>query len=103
MTAYRTESPYPQDAAMSEEQERAEALLPAPPHAEMDERPLAQYRIHPAARYFRRGPWENAAVVLIGLGVLMLMQPFSMTLFTGSFLTILAGTAMFVIVSHFAE
>ena len=54
-------------------------------------------------RYFRRGPWENFAVVLIGLGIVMLMQPYSMTLFTWSFLTVLAGTAMFVIVSHFPE
>ena len=54
-------------------------------------------------RIFRRGPWEAAAVVLIALGILMLMQPFAMALFTWSFLTILAGTAMFVIVSHFPE
>ena len=33
----------------------------------------------------------------------MLMQPFSLTLYTWSFVTILAGTAMFVIVSHFPE
>jgi hypothetical protein len=103
MTARRHEGPYAQDATLSAEQERAEALLPLPPHSDMDQPPLAQYRIHPAARFFRRGPWENAAVVLIGLGVVMLMQPFSMTLFTWSFLTILAGTVMFVIVSHFAE
>ena len=33
----------------------------------------------------------------------MLMQPFSLPLYTWSFVTILAGTAMFVIVSHFPE
>jgi 4-hydroxybenzoate polyprenyltransferase len=55
------------------------------------------------ARFFRRGPWENLAVVLIGLGIVMLMQPYVMTLFTWSFVTILVGTAMFVIVSHFPE
>ena len=54
-------------------------------------------------RYFRRGPWENAAIVLIALGIVMLMQPFALSLFTWSFVTILAGTAMFVIVSHFPE
>jgi hypothetical protein len=54
-------------------------------------------------RYFRRGPWENAAVVVIALGIVMLMQPFALSLFTWSFVTILAGTAMFVIVSHFPE
>jgi hypothetical protein len=79
------------------------ADLPEPPRADMDERPLVQYRTHPAARYFRRGPWENAAVGLIGIGILMLMQPFALSLFTWSFVTILAGTAMFVIVSHFPE
>jgi hypothetical protein len=55
------------------------------------------------ARLFRRGPWENVAVVLIGLGIVMLMQPYVMALFTWSFVTILVGTAMFVIVSHFPE
>ena len=55
------------------------------------------------ARFFRRGPWENSAVALIGLGIVMLMQPYAMTLYTWSFVTILAGTAMFVIVSHFPE
>jgi hypothetical protein len=99
----RGESPYSQDATLTVEQERAEKLLPAPPHAAMSERPLVQYKIHPAARFFRRGPWENAAVVLIALGIVMLMQPYSMTLYTWSFVTILAGTAMFVIVSHFPE
>ncbi len=57
----------------------------------------------PFARFFRRGPWENAATVLIAAGVVMLMQPVSMTLFTYSFAVILAGTVGFVIVSHFPE
>jgi hypothetical protein len=99
----RHESPYSRDATLSDEEERVEGLLPEPPHSAMSERPLVQYRIHPAARYFRRGPWENAAVVLIALGIVMLMQPHSMALYTWSFLTILVGTAMFVIVSHFPE
>jgi hypothetical protein len=51
----------------------------------------------------RRGPWENIATVVIGIGVVMLMQPFSMTLYTYSFLTTLVGTAMFIIVSKFPE
>jgi len=55
------------------------------------------------ARLFRRGPWENAATVLIAVGVLMLMQPFALELFTWSFVTILTGTVLFVIVSHFPE
>jgi hypothetical protein len=54
-------------------------------------------------RIFRRGPWENTAIVLIALGIVMLMQPFAMVLYTWSFVTILAGTALFVVVSHFPE
>jgi hypothetical protein len=84
-------------------QERVADELPPPPHAAMDQRPLAQYEVHPAARYFRRGPWENAATIIIALGVIMLMQPFSMFLYGWSFATILFGTAMFVIVSHFVD
>ncbi len=52
-------------------------------------------------RLFRRGPWENAATALIAGGVLMLCQPFSLTLYSYSFTTILAGTLMFVVVSKF--
>lgn len=51
----------------------------------------------------RRGPWENLATVIIALGVLMLLQPLSITLFTWSFVTTLAGTVMFIIVSKFPE
>ena len=52
---------------------------------------------------FRRGPWEMLATILIALGVVMLMQPFAMVLFTYSFLVTLIGTVMFIIVSHFPE
>ncbi len=51
----------------------------------------------------RRGPWEVVATVLIGLGVVMLMQPLSATAYAYSFVTILAGTVLFAIVSHFPE
>jgi hypothetical protein len=51
----------------------------------------------------RRGPCEAVAIALIGLGVLMLMQPFSLDLYSYSFVTILAGTLGFVIVSHFPD
>jgi len=54
-------------------------------------------------RWFRRGPWEMAAMLLIGLGVVMLMQPVSLWLYGQSFLVILVGTLGFVIVSHFPE
>ena len=52
---------------------------------------------------FRRGPWENLATILIAVGTFMLMQPFMLELFTYSFVTILTGTVMFIIVSHFPE
>jgi hypothetical protein len=53
--------------------------------------------------HLRRGPWEMVATVLIGLGVAMLMQPFAQVLYTWSFLVTLAGTVMFIIVSHFPD
>jgi hypothetical protein len=49
----------------------------------------------------RRGPWEGVATIVIAAGILMLMQPLALSLYTYSFLTILAGTVLFVIVSHF--
>ncbi len=52
---------------------------------------------------FRRGPWEALASALIGIGILMLMQPFVLALYTYSFIVILTGTLMFLIVSHFPE
>ncbi len=52
-------------------------------------------------RLFRRGPWENLATALIAAGVVMLCQPFWLTLYTYSFATLLAGTLMFVVVSKF--
>jgi hypothetical protein len=61
---------------------------------------------HHASRWslrLRRAPCEAAAMALIGLGVLMLMQPLSLNLYSYSFVTILAGTLGFVIVSHFPD
>jgi len=51
----------------------------------------------------RRGPWENLATIVIALGVLMLLQPLSLTLYTWSFATMLLGTVMFIVVSKFPE
>ena len=42
-------------------------------------------------------------MVLIALGIAMLMQPFSLTVYGWSFLVILIGTFGFVIVSHFKD
>ena len=52
---------------------------------------------------FRRGPWEMLATILIALGVIMLMQPFAIGLYSYSFIVTLVGTVMFIIVSHFPE
>ena len=54
-------------------------------------------------RVFRRGPWENVATVLIGAGIIMLMQPLWLDLYSNSFATILTGTVMFIIVTKFPE
>lgn len=63
----------------------------------MHDAPKSKFRI------FRRGPWEMAATILIALGVIMLMQPFALVLYTYSFAVTLAGVVMFVIVSKFPE
>jgi hypothetical protein len=52
---------------------------------------------------FRRGAWEMLASILIAMGVVMLMQPFFLGLFSYSFIVTLIGTVMFIIVSHFPE
>jgi hypothetical protein len=54
-------------------------------------------------RLLRRGYSEGASTVLIGLGVTMLVQPFSLALFTWSFPVILAGALAFVVTSHFPD
>ena len=54
-------------------------------------------------RHFRRGAWEIVASIVIALGVVMLMQPFILVLFTYSFVVTLIGTVMFIFVSHFPE
>jgi hypothetical protein len=54
-------------------------------------------------RWARRGLMENVAVGLIALGILMLVQPFSIALYGWSFSVVLLGTVMFMIVSKFPE
>jgi hypothetical protein len=53
--------------------------------------------------WLRRGPMERLATVVIVAGVVMLLQPFLMVLYTYSFVTTLAGTAMFTVVSKFPD
>ena len=54
-------------------------------------------------RWLRRGPAEMVATAVIACGVLMLLQPFSLSLYTWSFVTTLAGTALFTVVSKFPD
>lgn len=51
----------------------------------------------------RRGSWELVASALIALGVIMLMQPITIWAYTYSFVVILVGTVMFIVVSHFRD
>ncbi len=54
-------------------------------------------------QWLRRGPMELLACALISLGVLMLLQPFVLALYTWSFATMLSGTVMFMVVSKFPQ
>jgi hypothetical protein len=54
-------------------------------------------------RVLRRGPLEAIATTIIAAGVVMLMQPFSLTLYSWSFATTLFGTVMFTVVSKVRE
>ena len=54
-------------------------------------------------RILRRGPLEAVATMIIAAGVIMLMQPFFLTLYSWSFATTLFGTVMYIIVSKVRE
>jgi hypothetical protein len=54
-------------------------------------------------RWLRRGPAQTVATAVITIGVLMLLQPFSLSLYTWSFVTTLAGTVLFMVVSKFPD
>jgi uncharacterized membrane protein len=51
----------------------------------------------------RKRRLERVAMGLMALGAAMMFQPFVIILFTYSFITFLAGTILFVVVSHFSE
>jgi hypothetical protein len=42
-------------------------------------------------RWLRRAPWEHSTSALIGLGLVMLMQPWSMEAYSYSFIVLLTG------------
>lgn len=46
---------------------------------------------------------EVLACIVIATGILMMLQPLAMALFTWSFGTTLAGTVMFMVVSKFPD
>ncbi len=50
-----------------------------------------------------RGTLEPIAMTIMALGFFMIFQPFIKVLYTYSFIVILAGTLMFIIVSHLSE
>ena len=45
----------------------------------------------PPPRWLRRAPWERTTCALIGLGLVMLMQPWSLEAYSYSFIVLLAG------------
>jgi len=47
--------------------------------------------------WLRRSRWEPASMVLIGLGLFMLMQPWSLDIYSYSFAVLLAGVAGYTI------
>ena len=68
--------------------------------------PQRQRRAAPPRKWpraLRKDPMEAVAMALIGVGVVMMCQPVSIALFGWSFLVVLSGTIMFLIVSHFPE
>ena len=99
----RSASPDDPDGSLSPAEAAAEPDLPRPAVEDTRGRASGGYKVHPAARLFVRGPWEMAASILIGVGIVMLMQPFVLWAYTWSFAVILVGTVGFIVVSHFPE
>ncbi len=54
-------------------------------------------------KVLRRNVMEMVACIIIALGILMMLQPVAMILFTWSFATTLFGTVMFMVVSKFPD
>lgn len=57
----------------------------------------------PTPAWLRRGLWEPLTLALIGLGLLMLMQPFAKFLFTYSFIVLLVGVAGYSVAGKLPE
>ena len=46
---------------------------------------------HLTQRWLRRAPWERGTAALIGLGLVMLMQPWAIEIYSYGFTVLLAG------------
>jgi hypothetical protein len=84
---------------------RRQAPIPTFPQRGKEWSPFAQeLSVNNAwPKWLRRGRMEVAACIVIALGIFMMLQPFALVLYTWSFLTTLAGTLMFTIVSKFPD
>ena len=56
-----------------------------------------------APAWLRRGIWEPVTMIMIGLGLAMLMQPFVKVLFTYSFVVLLVGVAGYSVAGKLPE
>ncbi len=75
-------------------------MTPSAPQAEPGPDPAAT-RAWPRA--LRRRPMEAVACAVIALGIVMMLQPLALLLFTWSFATTLFGTVLFMVVSKFPD
>ena len=57
----------------------------------------------PLPRWLRRAPWEHATAGLIGLGLVMLMQPWSIEVFSYAFTVLLAGVVGYSVAGKLPE
>jgi hypothetical protein len=57
----------------------------------------------PRARHSSARWLVYLAMAIMAVGFLMIFQPFAKILYTYSFIVILTGTLMFIVVSHFPE
>lgn len=57
----------------------------------------------PTRRRLRKQPLERIAMGLMAIGALMMFQPLLIVLYSYSFIVILVGTLMFIVVSHFRD
>jgi hypothetical protein len=56
-----------------------------------------------ARRLFQRAAWERTTAGLIGLGLVMLMQPWSLEAYSHSFIVLLAGVIGYSIAGKLPE